>query len=37
MSVLFSFAIATAVATPGGSATAALLFTNDWIGRRQCV
>ncbi len=33
MSVLFSFAIATAVATPGGSATAALLFTNDWIGR----
>lgn len=32
MSVLFSFAIATAVATPGGSATAALMFTNDWIG-----
>ncbi len=33
MCVLFSFAIATAVATPGGSATAALMFTNDWIGR----
>ena len=32
MSVLFSFTIATAVATPGGSATAALMFTNDWIG-----
>ena len=32
MCVLFSFAIATAVATPGGSATAALLFTNDWVG-----
>ena len=32
MCTLFSFAIATAVATPGGSATAALLFTNDWIG-----
>lgn len=32
MSVLFSFSIATAVATPGGSATAALMFTNDWIG-----
>lgn len=31
MSVLFAFAIATAVATPGGSATAALLFTNEWI------
>lgn len=35
MSVLFSFAIATAVATPGGSATAALLFTNEWIGRKN--
>ena len=33
MCTLFSFAIATAVATPGGSATAALMFTNDWIGR----
>lgn len=33
MACLFSFAIATAVATPGGSATAALMFTNDWIGR----
>ncbi len=33
MATLFSFAIATAVATPGGSATAALMFTNDWIGR----
>ena len=32
MCTLFSFAIATAVATPGGSATAALMFTNDWIG-----
>ena len=35
MAVLFSFAIATAVATPGGSATAALMFTNDWIGRKN--
>ena len=32
MSVLFSFSLATSVATPGGSATAALMFTNDWIG-----
>lgn len=35
MCVLFSFAIATAVATPGGSATAALLFTNDWVGTKN--
>ena len=33
MCVLFSFALATSVATPGGSATAALMFTNDWIGK----
>lgn len=33
MATLFSFAISTSVATPGGSATAALMFTNDWIGR----
>lgn len=35
MCSLFSFAIATAVATPGGSATAALLFTNEWIGTKN--
>ena len=31
MTVLFAFAIAVAIATPGGSAPGALIYTNDWI------